>query len=67
MTKKKEFLARIIKEGGPNIYKGCRDLARGTCLKCPLYKISYNCNAALQIYIKRMKKIDRLEFLIAIQ
>ena len=66
MTKKKEFLVRIIKEGNVNIYTTCAKNSIGECKAlCPLYKIKGKCSDALQVYIKRMRKIDKLEFLIA--
>ena len=67
MTKKKEFLARIVKEGGINIYKGCINSGKDCKNKCPLYKIKGRCSDALQVYIKRLRGVDRLEFLVAIQ
>jgi len=68
MTKKKEFLAKIVKESAINIYATCEYNTTGDCKnKCPLYKIKGNCHDALQVYIKRLRGVDRLEFLVAIQ
>ena len=68
MIKKKEFLARIVKEGKIKKEYICEESGRTNCkANCPLYKIEGRCSDALQIYIKRMKRVDRLEFLIAIQ
>jgi len=68
MTKKKEFLAKIVKESAINIYTTCKYNTIEDCKnKCPLYKIKGRCSDALQVYIKRLRGVDRLEFLVAIQ